>query len=350
MKLAPPTRADEAAVMDYRQEFLFHHEEMLGAAGLENYECYADWLAHTEANRCEHTVHPDLPPATTLLCWADETLAGTVEIRHRLTDFQLAYTGHIGFSLRRSCRGQRLAVQLLSLALEECRKLGLGRILLTCKRFDTAARSAIERNGGMLENEIAYEGDIRCRYWITIPLAYCRTLQPEELDRELFSAFDRRQEVTLCRRRIGVSWHNVSCPFVDDWTEEQWQKQIHQLQSTLRSGGAVFGAFMDGRIKGFCAVAAKPLGPGGTYRDLLSLHVSADCRGKGLGRMLFGLAAQWAWENGASKLYISAHSAVETQAFYAAMGCVDTPWPDPEHVALEPFDCQLEYSLHLFRR
>ena len=345
MKLASPTFADEAAVMDYRREFLNNHERPLGAGGLENYQNYREWLQQVEANRCEQTVHPDLPPATVLLCWADDTLAGTVEIRHRLTDFHLAYTGHIGFSLRRSCRRQKLAVQLLSLALEECRKLGLSRVLLTCKRFDTAARSAIEHNGGVLENEIAYEGDIRCRYWIDIPLACCRPLQPEEMTRESFASFDRRQEVNLCRRRIGVSWRNVSCPFVDDWTEEQWQNQIQAMERTLRSGGAVFGAFVDGHIKGFCTIDAKPFGPDGVYRDLLSLHVSADCRGHGLGRMLFGLAAKWARENGASKLYISAHSAVETQAFYAAMGCVDTLWPSPEHVALEPFDCQLEYQL-----
>ena len=61
--------------------------------------------------------------------------------------------------------------------------------------------------------------------------------------------------------------------------------------------------------------------------------------------MLFEHCAQWAREDGAQKLYISAHSAQETQAFYAAMGCVDTLWPSPEHVALEPFDCQLEYTL-----
>ena len=89
----------------------------------------------------------------------------------------------------------------------------------------------------------------------------------------------------------------------------------------------------------------KPLGPGDIYRDLGSLHVSEDCRGRGMGRMLFEHAARWARMDGAKKLYISSHSAQETQAFYAAMGCVDTLWPSPEHVALEPFDCQLEYIL-----
>lgn len=345
MKLAVPTPADESAVMNLRNEFLAAGERLLGAGGLENYHVYDEWLSHVQAIRSEHTVHPDLPPATTLLCWLGDELAGTVEIRHRLTDFQMDFTGHIGFSIRPSRRGQGLAARLLALALEECRHFGLSRVLLTCSRTDAASRKAIEANGGILENETAYEGDIRCRYWVAVPAARCRPLAMDELTRELFASFDRRQQVTLCRRRIGVTWRMVSCPFVDDWTEEQYLQQIRDLQTTIRGGGAVFGAFLDGVLKGFAAVAGKPLGPGDVYRDLLSLHVSADCRGRGMGRMLFEQAAQWAREDGAEKLYISAHSAQETQAFYAAMGCVDTQWPSPEHVALEPFDCQLEYSL-----
>jgi len=345
MKLAAPMPYDESDVMDFRCEFLHNSERMPGAGGLENYECYADWLQQMQMNRNEQTVHPDLPPVSTLLCWQNSHLIGCVQIRHRLTDFHLQYTGHIVMCIRKSCRTPGMAAKVLSLALEECRSLGLSRVLLTCSRHDAASREAIEANGGVLENETAYEGDIRCRYWAAVPAAQCRALSSDELNRSLFHGFIRRQEVTMCRRRIGTSWRMVYCPFVDDWTEAQFMHQIHNLQTVLHGGGAVFGAFVDGMLKGFAAVDGKPLGPFDTYRDLLSLHISADCRGHGLGRMLFERAAQWAREDGAQKLYISAHSAQETQAFYAAMGCVDTLWPSPEHIALEPFDCQLEYTL-----
>ena len=46
-----------------------------------------------------------------------------------------------------------------------------------------------------------------------------------------------------------------------------------------------------------------------------------------------------------SKLYISGHSAVETQAFYKAMGCVEAKEYNQKHVELEPYDCQLEYQI-----
>ena len=81
------------------------------------------------------------------------------------------------------------------------------------------------------------------------------------------------------------------------------------------------------------------------YLDLASIHVSQDMRGQGIGRELFTLAKAWARAHGAKKLYISAHSSVETQAFYRAMGCTQAQEYDAGHVRLEPCDCQMECEL-----
>ena len=62
-------------------------------------------------------------------------------------------------------------------------------------------------------------------------------------------------------------------------------------------------------------------------------------------KALFLAAADWARARGAGKLYISAHSAAESQAFYRAMGCVEAQAYMRHHVEAEPFDCQLEYGL-----
>jgi GNAT superfamily N-acetyltransferase len=108
-------------------------------------------------------------------------------------------------------------------------------------------------------------------------------------------------------------------PFIDDWPKRIWFL-VHCLQNTLATGGVVLGAFADGALKGFASVESAPLGKAGDYRDLTCLHVSAELRGRGIGRELFTRAAQWARAHGGKKLYLSAHSAVETQAFYAADG------------------------------
>ena len=172
-----------------------------------------------------------------------------------------------------------------------------------------------------------------------------RVLSAEEINRGLFSAFIRRQEVNLCWRKIDGRWQIKPAPFVDDWSEEDYAFLVACLQNTVRTGGVVMGVFLDGLLKGFVSVESAPFGSEKQYLDLTSIHVSQDMRGRGMGRELFRRAADWAREKGAGKLYISAHSAVEGQAFYKAMGCVEAKEINAAHAEKEPFDCQLEFSL-----
>jgi hypothetical protein len=65
----------------------------------------------------------------------------------------------------------------------------------------------------------------------------------------------------------------------------------------------------------------------------------------GIGKRLFALGYETAKAMGAQKLYISAHSSEETQAFYKALGCVEATEYNDSFVAKEPYDCQLEYRL-----
>ncbi len=172
-----------------------------------------------------------------------------------------------------------------------------------------------------------------------------RRLEEEEICRKLFDRFIRRQNVTRCRRREKDEWVIRDDPFVDDWTEEDYRFLTVCLKNTVAAGGFVYGAFYQESLKGFVSVEAEMFGGEHKYLDLSSIHVSEDMRGKGIGRALFRAACMWARQKGAAKLYISAHSAVETQAFYQAMGCVEAQMYHQEHVEREPYDCQLEYRL-----
>ena len=107
----------------------------------------------------------------------------------------------------------------------------------------------------------------------------------------------------------------------------------------------VYAAFVGGVLKGFTSVEAGLFGGEQRYLDLTSIHVSQDMRGGGMGRALFRLARDWARAHGARKLYISAHSAVESQAFYRSLGCVEAEVYHQGHAEAEPFDCQLECPL-----
>ena len=172
-----------------------------------------------------------------------------------------------------------------------------------------------------------------------------RTLRADELCRELFRDFIRHQVVTKCWRRDNGAWVVKDDPFIDDWTDADYQTLVACLKNTVQTGGVVYAAFADGVLKGFASVEADFFGRERQYLDLTSIHVSEDMRGRGVGRSLFQLAKEWAKGKGAKKLYISAHSAVESQAFYRAMGCVEAKEYNQQHVDAEPFDCQLECEL-----
>lgn len=172
-----------------------------------------------------------------------------------------------------------------------------------------------------------------------------RQVEAEEIHRSLFDAFIRRQVVTKCRRKVEDVWVVRDDPFIDDWNEEDYSELLEELRCIQKCGGVVYGAYDSGVLKGFAAVDGRAFGADHAYLDLVFLHVSADVRGRGVGRALFALAANWAASRGAKKLYLSAHSAVETQAFYSAVGCVEAEEYCPAHVEKEPFDCQMEYVL-----
>lgn len=172
-----------------------------------------------------------------------------------------------------------------------------------------------------------------------------RNLSENEINRELFSCFIRHQEVVKCWRKESGEWLVKDAPFIDDWSEEDYKTLIGCLKNTVATGGFVYAAFYNGSLKGFISVEPQLFDEEQKYLDLSSLHVSEDMRGRGIGKTLFIAAREWAKEHGAKKLYISAHSAIETQAFYRKMGCVEAVVYNRSHVESEPYDCQLEYRL-----
>jgi predicted acetyltransferase len=81
--------------------------------------------------------------------------------------------GHIGIGIRPSERAKGYGKELIMMALDECRKINLEKVLLTCNKLNVASSNTIKRCGGILENEITIineEGNIEdvLRYWINL--------------------------------------------------------------------------------------------------------------------------------------------------------------------------------------
>ena len=98
-----------------------------------------------------------------------DILLGAVNIRHQLNETLLLGGGHIGDGIRPSERRKGYGTAIVGLALEECRKLGIDKVLMVCSKSNTASAKTIIRNGGVLENEFVNEnGEVEQRYWITL--------------------------------------------------------------------------------------------------------------------------------------------------------------------------------------
>ena len=172
-----------------------------------------------------------------------------------------------------------------------------------------------------------------------------RELTEPEMTTDLFRRFNRYQEVSRCWRKVGGDWVIKNAAFTEQWNAGDYKRLLFSLTNTLRKGGTVLGAFRDGALVGFASVENTLFGARGDYLELSYFHVTYELRGRGIGRRLFALACQSARQKGAAKLYISAHSSVETQAFYRALGCVEAAEPDESFSQREPCDVQMEVAL-----
>ena len=128
-----------------------------------NYEEYLKSLDNKNSTE-------DWVPDSTFFCLDTEKniFVGAVNIRHYLNEKLLINVGHIGDGVRPTRRRKGIATKMIALALEECKKLGLKKVLMVCNKENIGSAKSIKNNGGILENEIKINGSIQQRYWITI--------------------------------------------------------------------------------------------------------------------------------------------------------------------------------------
>jgi len=168
--LAVPAREHRRAWKALKREF--DHDQAIHFALYQGSKTYGQFLRkwrdfHTGRRLASHLV-----PATKyfLLEEGGTKILGVIDIRHRLNDHLLNNPGgHIGYAVAPSERRKGYATEQLRLALEICKKMGIGPVLITCHKDNIASAKVIQKNGGVLEDErVSGEGKVFQRYWIAL--------------------------------------------------------------------------------------------------------------------------------------------------------------------------------------
>jgi predicted acetyltransferase len=95
-------------------------------------------------------------------------ILGAIDIRHRLNDFLLFRGGHIGYGIRPKERRKGYSSLMLSLALKQCKTIGISKVLITCLKNNIGSVKTITKNQGILESEDIDNGEFFQRYWINL--------------------------------------------------------------------------------------------------------------------------------------------------------------------------------------
>ena len=165
VRLSPAYRAQLNELMD---EWILEGTENIvpWAICKNDYHDFDAYLAGLEIKEPRDGKVPD----TTYFCLDTETnrFVGAVNIRHYLNDYLMRCGGHIGDGIRPSMRGKGLGTKMIALALDECRKMGLERVLMVCDAENHASARTIRKNGGNLENRTIEKGCEIERYWIDL--------------------------------------------------------------------------------------------------------------------------------------------------------------------------------------
>ena len=167
--LRQPEASDREQVMAYRKEFLSIDSRMDGTCALNEYDDFDAWLANVRRHSSPETTPAGKVPATQYLALDEnEHLVGMVNLRHCLNDYLLEFGGHIGYSVRPADRKNGYAIQMLKLALDEAKALGIDRVRIACDRYNIASAKTIQANGGILDGERydPQDSTLTQRYWI----------------------------------------------------------------------------------------------------------------------------------------------------------------------------------------
>lgn len=127
-----------------------------------------DILKKHENYRLGRNLKPDRVPSDCywLVDTEKEYFIGEIHIRHRLNEALTLRGGHIGYVIRCGEWGKGYGTQMLKLALEKAKAMGLEKVLITCDEKNIASAKVMEKNECVYADTVTCDDGSRTkRYW-----------------------------------------------------------------------------------------------------------------------------------------------------------------------------------------
>ncbi len=161
---------DKESLLDMVDEINNFDANFEGLNNIKNIDNYEDFLLKLEKNKHQELIKAEYSPQTTFGVWDDKKLIGGFNLRHIIKGNLINHGGNIGYLIRPTERKKGYGTKLLELAIKEAKKLGLKKVLVSCRKENIGSEKVIINNNGIYENDYYDESknETYKRFWIEI--------------------------------------------------------------------------------------------------------------------------------------------------------------------------------------
>ena len=162
MEWKPLSASDGRDVYDMLQELSRDENGFVNNIWGRTYEEFEQWLVRSEKKAKGTELAAGHVPQNIYWLYADGRPVGMGKLRHFLTDALREEGGHGGYAVRPSERGKGYGKLVLECLLDEARKIGIERFMVTVRNSNTASIKVALANGGVIERH----DEVRHYIWI----------------------------------------------------------------------------------------------------------------------------------------------------------------------------------------
>jgi len=218
LTLVKPTNSHIQELTAYRDEWRAQDSHCHGDGGLYHADDIPAWIETMRLYESIKTIpNPAHVPGSQFMLMreGDDRILGMISLRHHLQKGYLTeHGGHIGYGVRPTERRKGYAKAMLELCLEECRKLGLKKVLLCCDLDNHGSRATIKACGGKFERLGITGAEVDERYWITLE-EESTDVSPD--DNPLLAYYGNYDEDARLMTRHGLVEYLTTMRYIDEY-------------------------------------------------------------------------------------------------------------------------------------